>query len=74
MLVFRKQHAPLKNLVPPEVEYRLTPKGESFIPVIAEIRKWGARHLVGERLRLVSWLRGENETERRRCDTAKRCP
>jgi len=27
------------------VEYRLTRKGKSFIPVIAAIRDWGARHL-----------------------------
>jgi DNA-binding HxlR family transcriptional regulator len=27
------------------VEYRLTRKGRSFVPVIAAIRKWGARHL-----------------------------
>ncbi len=31
--------------VPPKVEYRLTRKGRSFIPVISSIRKWGARHL-----------------------------
>jgi DNA-binding HxlR family transcriptional regulator len=31
--------------VPPKVEYRLTRKGQSFIPVIAAIRKWGTRHL-----------------------------
>ena len=31
--------------VPPKVEYRLTPVGKSFVPVIAAIRKWGERHL-----------------------------
>jgi DNA-binding HxlR family transcriptional regulator len=31
--------------VPPKVEYRLTRKGRSFVPVIAAIRDWGARHL-----------------------------
>ena len=41
------------GIVPPKVEYRLTPAGRSFIPVIAEIRKWGARHLGGERLRVA---------------------
>ena len=34
--------------VPPKVEYRLTPLGRSFLPVIAAIRKWGDRHLAGE--------------------------
>jgi DNA-binding HxlR family transcriptional regulator len=48
-LIARKDH----GVVPPRVEYRLTPTGRSFIPVIAEIRKWGARHL-GERLRVAS--------------------
>jgi DNA-binding HxlR family transcriptional regulator len=33
------------GVVPPKVEYRLTRKGRSFVPVIAAIRKWGARHL-----------------------------
>jgi len=36
------------GVVPPKVEYRLTRMGESFIPVIAAIRTWGARHLRGE--------------------------
>ena len=31
--------------VPPKVEYRLTRKGKSFVPVIAAIRDWGTRHL-----------------------------
>ena len=33
------------GVVPPKVEYRLTRKGQSFVPVIAEIRDWGHRHL-----------------------------
>jgi DNA-binding HxlR family transcriptional regulator len=33
------------RLVPPKVEYSLTATGESFIPVVAEIRHWGERHL-----------------------------
>ena len=33
------------GVVPPKVEYRLTRKGRSFVPVIATIRDWGARHL-----------------------------
>jgi DNA-binding HxlR family transcriptional regulator len=33
------------GVVPPRVEYRLTAKGESFVPVIAEIKEWGVRHL-----------------------------
>src|SRR6185437_15264433 len=48
-LIVRKDY----GVVPPKVEYRLTPAGRSFIPVIAEIRKWGARHLGGERLRVA---------------------
>ena len=35
------------GVVPPKVEYRLTRKGKSFVPVIAAIRNWGARHLGG---------------------------
>jgi DNA-binding HxlR family transcriptional regulator len=33
------------GVVPPKVEYRLTAKGRSFVPVISAIRNWGARHL-----------------------------
>jgi DNA-binding HxlR family transcriptional regulator len=40
-LIDRKDY----GVVPPKVEYRLTRKGRSFIPVIAAIRTWGARHL-----------------------------
>ncbi len=49
-LIARKDY----GVVPPKVEYRLTPTGRSFIPVIGEIRKWGERHLSGERLRIAS--------------------
>ena len=42
------------GVVPPKVEYRLTRKGKSFVPVIAAIKDWGTRHLaqanVGEML------------------------
>lgn len=34
--------------VPPKVEYRLTRKGESFVPVVAAIREWGERNLGSE--------------------------
>lgn len=28
-------------VVPPKVEYSLTPKGESLMPILLEMRKWG---------------------------------
>ncbi|MFI4998420.1 MAG: winged helix-turn-helix transcriptional regulator [Reyranellales bacterium] len=40
-LIDRKDY----GVVPPKVEYRLTRKGKSFVPVIAAIRDWGDRHL-----------------------------
>ncbi len=40
-LIDRKDY----GVVPPKVEYRLTAKGRSFVPVIGAIKKWGARHL-----------------------------
>ena len=49
-LIARKDY----GVVPPKVEYRLTRVGQSFIPVIAEIRKWGDRHLRNETLSLAS--------------------
>jgi DNA-binding HxlR family transcriptional regulator len=33
------------GVMPPKVEYRLTPSGRSFLPVVAQIRTWGHRHL-----------------------------
>src|SRR5450432_4028644 len=41
------------GVVPPKVEYRLTAKGKSFVPVIAAIRDWGSTHL-GQRMRQVA--------------------
>src|SRR5580704_18114789 len=38
-LIDRKDY----RVVPPKVEYRLTPKGQSFIPVIDMIKTWGMR-------------------------------
>jgi DNA-binding HxlR family transcriptional regulator len=43
-LIQRKDY----GTVPPKVEYRLTPAGKSFVPVIDAIRKWGTRHLGAE--------------------------
>jgi DNA-binding HxlR family transcriptional regulator len=44
------------GVVPPKVEYRLTRKGRSFVPVIAAIRDWGTRHLAdgGERTAMAA--------------------
>lgn len=33
------------GVMPPKVEYRLTAAGRSFLPVVAQIRNWGHRHL-----------------------------
>lgn len=32
-------------VVPPKVEYSLTPKGESLIPVLLEMNKWGEQFI-----------------------------
>ena len=37
------------GVVPPKVDYRLTRKGKSFVPVIAAIRDWGDRYLTEAR-------------------------
>ena len=46
-LIDRKDY----GVVPPKVEYRLTRKGKSFVPVIASIRDWGARNLADQQAR-----------------------
>lgn len=35
-----------QQVFPLKVEYRLTRKGRSFLPIIAEIHKWGMRNLL----------------------------
>ena len=52
-LIDRKDY----GVVPPKVEYRLTRKGRSFVPVIAAIRDWGSRHL-GSQMGAEESLRG----------------
>jgi DNA-binding HxlR family transcriptional regulator len=37
-------HRRAYDLIPPRVEYRLTPLGRSLLPVISTILEWGARH------------------------------
>src|SRR3989442_724924 len=34
------------QVVPPKVEYTLTPVGQSMLPVIAQIAEWGTQHLL----------------------------
>ena len=41
-MVERKDHL----IFPLKVEYRLTRKGRTFLPIIAVIHKWGMRHLI----------------------------
>jgi DNA-binding HxlR family transcriptional regulator len=35
-----------RGVVPKRVEYKLTALGESFVPVISVMHKWGVRHVV----------------------------
>jgi DNA-binding HxlR family transcriptional regulator len=41
-MVERRDH----QIFPLKVEYRLTRKGRTFLPIIAVIHRWGMRHLV----------------------------
>ncbi|MEW6769274.1 MAG: helix-turn-helix domain-containing protein [Pseudomonadota bacterium] len=50
-LIERKDY----GVVPPKVEYKLTRKGKSFVPVVAAIRKWGDRHLTAPDLPQTSF-------------------
>jgi len=34
------------KVVPPKVEYRLSAEGQSLMPVIARLHKWGIQHVV----------------------------
>jgi DNA-binding HxlR family transcriptional regulator len=35
-----------RGVIPKRVEYKLTPLGETLVPVISVMHKWGVRHLV----------------------------
>ena len=41
-MVERRDH----QVFPLKVDYRLTRKGRTFLPIIAVIHKWGMRHLI----------------------------
>ena len=38
-------HRKVFPVVPPRVEYSLTDKGKSLLPIIAEMRKWGEPYI-----------------------------
>ena len=38
-------HREIYREIPPKVEYSLTPKGRSLLPLLAELCEWGNKHL-----------------------------
>ena len=40
-MIHREQY----NEIPPRVEYTLTEKGKSFIPILIQLATWGAAHM-----------------------------
>lgn len=36
------------QVVPPKVEYSLTPLGQSMLPILTPMIEWGKQHLVGD--------------------------
>lgn len=36
-------HRKVFQVIPPKVEYSITPKGKTTIPIISDLREWGAK-------------------------------
>jgi DNA-binding HxlR family transcriptional regulator len=61
------------HVVPPRVEYALTPMGRSFIPVVTEMRAWSHRYIEANALSMAGpgmagAARGGGETAARTLD------
>jgi DNA-binding HxlR family transcriptional regulator len=42
-------HREIYREIPPKVEYSLTPKGRSLLPLLGELCKWGNTHLTAQK-------------------------
>ncbi len=40
------------QVIPPKVEYSLTPVGEAFLPVIVELGEWSEKYLLNKKTTL----------------------
>ena len=58
-LIARKVYA----VVPPKVEYSLTPRGESLFPILQAMYAWGSKLLEGEGIYLLGaeWIQVQKE-------------
>ena len=41
-------------VIPPKVEYQLTPDGEKLIPILEELHDWGKSYALGNSISLVT--------------------
>ena len=53
-------HREVFPIVPPKVEYSLTELGKSLLPVLVEMRNWGASYLRGKNLEPNCFMMGSN--------------
>ena len=55
-------HREVYPVIPPKVEYSLTPTGESLIPVLEAMRDWGAAYLRTKNLETNCFMMGKHAT------------
>ena len=55
-------HREVYPVIPPKVEYSLTPNGESLIPVLEAMRDWGAAYLRAKNLESNCFMMSKHAT------------
>ncbi len=53
-------HREVYPVIPPKVEYSLTALGQSLLPILVNMRDWGANYLKSKNLQSVCFMMGKD--------------